>query len=1060
VTVNGVGGNTGSTNNGVNVGVFAHAGNNITSGGGNVDVNGTGGGKGGSRNVGVLIQSVITAGGSGTVTVGGRGGDVTGAGTGNNFGVRIDSVTNAITSGGGDVVINAIEGGGGTGTSTSVGLYVNTASGVSTKTNGGNVTVNANSVRLDATNALQTNATSSVTIQPRANGVGFNLGSTTDTIGGPISFSNTELGYISTGTLNLGNGYTGPIVVSSEVTIPSAADLNLTTASSSAGLTPTNSSITMGSGKTLGLANIPSVNIAIGGTTLGPGYGQLSVSNSAVTLTGKDLVLSGSYTPAAGNVFTIVSAPAGITGTFNNLADGNSLTFNGRTLIINYTSTTVTLTDPAPAVTANPSSRTINLGSPVTFTTAATGTPTPTVRWQVNSGSGFVDISPAETNSTLTFTPNMTQSGYQYRAVFTNTAGTATTNAATLTVNKATTTTTLTSSASPSTYGNSVTFTATVTSGATGTVTFKNGSTTIGTATLTSGTASFTTSSLGGGSNTITAVYVGDSNYATSTSSTLTQTVNQAASTTTLVSSANPSTAGDTVTFTATVTSGATGTVTFKNGLVTLGTGAISSGTATFSTSALAAGSHTITAVYDGDANYATSTSSGVTQVVKVATTTTLTSSANPISFGSSITFTATVTSSATGTVLLMNGSTTLGTATLSSGTATFTVSGLAAGMYNITAAYQGSSSHASSTSNPVAQVVTAVPVVTSSPTAQAAGVGSTVTFTASATGFPVPNVQWQISTNGGLSWTNIVGATSSSYTTPPLTAGSDGNVYRAVYTNIAGSAASGFGVVRVNQAPAVTLQPADVATTSGATATFTATASGWTAPSVQWQINGGSGWSDITGATGNSYTTPSLAGSDSGNQYRAVFSNSLGSATTNPATLTIASLATITNVAVGWGTQTANLVDVGSERLLPTGRTNTIAWQGIKQITLTLDQPIASLTTADITLSGNSGFSYGVASVSGSGTAWTITLSGDGLVNADRVTVNIGGGSIVTYSRRLDVLPGDVNDDGNVTSLDQLTVSRQIALAYNSLYDIDGSGSVSSTDVSLVKSRLGRKLR
>jgi hypothetical protein len=57
-------------------------------------------------------------------------------------------------------------------------------------------------------------------------------------------------------------------------------------------------------------------------------------------------------------------------------------------------------------------------------------------------------------------------------------------------------------------------------------------------------------------------------------------------------------------------------------------------------------------------------------------------------------------------------------------------------------------------------------------------------------------------------------------------------------------------------------------------------------------------------------------------------------------------------------------------------------------------------------------------------------------------------------------VLPGDVNDDGNVTSLDQLTVSRQIALAYNSLYDIDGSGSVSSTDVSLVKSRLGRKLR
>jgi hypothetical protein len=351
-------------------------------------------------------------------------------------------------------------------------------------------------------------------------------------------------------------------------------------------------------------------------------------------------------------------------------------------------------------------------------------------------------------------------------------------------------------------------------------------------------------------------------------------------------------------------------------------------------------------------------------------------------------------------------------------------------------------------------------PSITTQPSDQAVTAGNTATYSAAASGTPTPMVQWQISTNGGLSWSNIAGATSSTYTTPPLTAGNDGNVYRAVYTNIAGSAATAAAVLRVNQAPAVTLQPLDVATTSGATATFTANASGWTAPTVQWQINSGDGWSDITGATGNSYTTPSLAGGDSGNQYRAVFSNSLGSATTNTATLTIASLATITNVAVGWGTQTANLVDVGSGRLLPTGRTNTIAWLGITQITLTLDQSIASLTTADITLSGNSGFSYGVASVSGSGTAWTITLSGSGLVNADRVTVNIGGGSIVTYSRRLDVLPGDVNDDGVVTVLDQMTVSRQIALAYNSLYDIDGSGSVSSTDVSLVKSRLGRRLR
>ncbi len=88
-------------------------------------------------------------------------------------------------------------------------------------------------------------------------------------------------------------------------------------------------------------------------------------------------------------------------------------------------------------------------------------------------------------------------------------------------------------------------------------------------------------------------------------------------SSTTVTSSANPSTPGSSVKFTATVTSGATGTVQFYDGATALGSPVtISNSTATYTTSALTAGSHSITAVYSGDASYAGSTSSALSQTV------------------------------------------------------------------------------------------------------------------------------------------------------------------------------------------------------------------------------------------------------------------------------------------------------------------------------------------------------------------------------------------------------------------------------------------------------------
>jgi polyvinyl alcohol dehydrogenase (cytochrome) len=181
------------------------------------------------------------------------------------------------------------------------------------------------------------------------------------------------------------------------------------------------------------------------------------------------------------------------------------------------------------------------------------------------------------------------------------------------------TATTLASSLNPSTAGQSVTLTATVTPlSATGTVTFMDGWTIVGTGSIDSGVATFVTSSLLPGGHSLTAVYSGDSNNSTSTSSVVVQTVNPAANVTatTLTTTPNPSIAGQMVTLTATILpSTATGVVTFLDGGVTIGAGNISQGVATISV-ALEAGSHSLSALYGGDAGDTSSSSNVVTEAV------------------------------------------------------------------------------------------------------------------------------------------------------------------------------------------------------------------------------------------------------------------------------------------------------------------------------------------------------------------------------------------------------------------------------------------------------------
>ena len=180
-----------------------------------------------------------------------------------------------------------------------------------------------------------------------------------------------------------------------------------------------------------------------------------------------------------------------------------------------------------------------------------------------------------------------------------------------LTVGQGTGTAVLASSLNPSNYGQSVTFTATLTGPdtiPTGTVTFLDGATTIGTGTLdATGKATMTISSLVVGSHPITAQYGGDGNFAPVTSAPVSQTVNAVAATVSVVSSINPSTYGQSVNFTVTVTgAGATptGTVAVTDSGTPLGTITLTNGSGVLTTATLTGGSHNLLFTYSGDSNY------------------------------------------------------------------------------------------------------------------------------------------------------------------------------------------------------------------------------------------------------------------------------------------------------------------------------------------------------------------------------------------------------------------------------------------------------------------------
>jgi hypothetical protein len=288
-------------------------------------------------------------------------------------------------------------------------------------------------------------------------------------------------------------------------------------------------------------------------------------------------------------------------------------------------------------------------------------------------------------------------------------------------VSECSTTETLTSSLNPSTYGNSVTFTAQLSSPSgvpTGDVQFADGITILGAETISStGASTYTTSALTVGTHPITATYQPTGVFTAATAS-LSQVVTGTATTTILTCSAAPLYIDATTLLAAMVTSSSgtpTGSITFTDATTTLGQIQLTNGDASLSFTPQSAGTQTITATYLPTGDFAASSTTCTLTVLALPTTSVLTVKPLNSTFGSPVTLTATVSpvtkpgpSVPSGSVTFYNGTTNLNTANLSNGVATFTTSTLPGGPNTLTCTYNGSNIYASSNCNTIATTITA----------------------------------------------------------------------------------------------------------------------------------------------------------------------------------------------------------------------------------------------------------------------------------------------------------------------------------------------------------------
>jgi Pectate lyase superfamily protein/Abnormal spindle-like microcephaly-assoc'd, ASPM-SPD-2-Hydin/Purple acid Phosphatase, N-terminal domain/Immunoglobulin domain len=266
-----------------------------------------------------------------------------------------------------------------------------------------------------------------------------------------------------------------------------------------------------------------------------------------------------------------------------------------------------------------------------------------------------------------------------------------------------------------------------------------------------------------------------------------------------------------------------------------------------------------------------------------------------------------------------------------------------------------------------------AAPSITAQPTSQTVTAGQTASFSVAATGTAPFTYQWQKNSVA------ITGATSSSYTTPVTTSSDNGAQFTAVVSNTAGSATSSAAILTVNAAPvapSITTQPASQTVTAGQTASFSVVATGTAPLNYQWQKNSVA----ITGATSSSYTTPVTTSSDNGAQFTVVVSNTVGSATSSAAILTVNAAPVAPSITTQPASQSVTTGQTASFNVAATG-TSPLAYQWQKN-SVAISGATSSSYTTPVTTSSDNGaqftvvISNTVGNVTSSAATLTVTVA------------------------------------------------------------------------------------
>ena len=188
-------------------------------------------------------------------------------------------------------------------------------------------------------------------------------------------------------------------------------------------------------------------------------------------------------------------------------------------------------------------------------------------------------------------------------------------------------------------------------------------------------------------------------------------------------------------------------------------------------------------------------------------------------------------------------------------------------------------------------QSTTTAPAVTRQPSSLTVASGAGAVFTVEASGSPAPSYQWRRNGVALVDGGNVSGATTSALSLGAA-ASADAGTYTVLVSNSAGSVTSNGATLTVTEAavaPTIATQPASRTVAAGSSVTFSVTASGSPAPTLQWYRNGIALFNlgNVSGASSATLTVTSVSSADVGT-YTAVATNSAGAATSQGATLAL----------------------------------------------------------------------------------------------------------------------------------------------------------------------------